>query len=93
MSAASTGTAQERERSRRSPGVKDTPYWPFVADYAGNRYDAICKSWSDFTNAVCRDLDPERAQACKEIFRACSLHELHFWEMSAHPREDLPTSP
>ena len=78
------------ELIRRSPGVKDTPYWPFVADYAGNRYDAICKSWSDFTNAVCRDLEPERAQACKEIFRACSRHELHFWEMSARPRADLP---
>ena len=80
------------ELIRRSPGVKDTPYWPFVADYAGNRYDAICKSWSDFTNAVCRDLDPERAQACKEIFRACSRHELHFWEMSARPRTDLPAA-
>ena len=68
-------------------------YWPFVRDYAGNRYDAICRAWSEFTDQACQDLAPERAKKCREIFRACSLHELHFWEMSAHPREDLPTSP
>ena len=78
------------ELIRRSPGVKDTPYWPFVSDYAGNRYDAICKDWSAFTNRVCQDLTPERAAWCREIFRACSLHELRFWEMSAKPRADLP---
>lgn len=75
------------------PGVENTPYWPFVRDYAGNRYDAICRAWSEFTDQACQDLAPERAKKCREIFRACSLHELHFWEMSAHPREDLPTSP
>ena len=73
------------ELIRRSPGVENTPYWPFVRDYAGNR--------SEFTDQACQDLAPERAKKCREIFRACSLHELHFWEMSAHPREDLPTSP
>ena len=52
-------------------------------------YEAICRDWSDFTDRVCRDLSPERQQACLEIFRACSLHELHFWEMSAKPRTDL----
>ena len=81
------------ELIRRSPGVENTPYWPFVRDYAGNRYDAICRAWSEFTDQACQDLAPERAKKCREIFRACSLHELHFWEMSAHPREDLPTSP
>ena len=81
------------ELIRRSPGVENTPYWPFVRDYAGNRYDAICRAWAEFTDQACQDLAPERAKKCREIFRACSLHELHFWEMSAHPREDLPTSP
>ena len=75
------------ELIRRSPGVENTPYWPFVRDYA------ICRAWSEFTDQACQDLAPERAKKCREIFRACSLHELHFWEMSAHPREDLPTSP
>ena len=74
---------------RRYPQAESTPYWPFVRDYAGNRYEAICRDWSDFTDRVCRDLSPERQQACLEIFRACSLHELHFWEMSAKPRTDL----
>ena len=62
---------------------------PFVRDYACNRYEAICRDWSDFTDRVCRNLSPERQRACLEIFRACSLHELHFWEMSAKPRTDL----
>ena len=74
---------------RRYPQAESTPYWPFVRDYAGNRYEAICRDWSDFTDRVCRDLSPERQRACLEIFRACSLHELHFWEMSAKPRTDL----
>ena len=74
---------------RRYPQAESTPYWPFVRDYAGTRYEAICRDWSDFTDRVCRDLSPERQRACLEIFRACSLHELHFWEMSAKPRTDL----
>lgn len=77
------------ELIRRSPQVENTPYWPFVRDYAGNRYEAICADWSDFTNQVCQDLSPQRQAKCREIFRACSLHELHFWEMSARPRTDL----
>ena len=77
------------EMIRRAPQVEHTPYWPLVSDYAGNRYDAICKAWSQFTNKVCRDLSPERRKRCMEIFRACSQHEYHFWEMSAKPRTDI----
>lgn len=77
------------ELIRRSPGVKDTPYWPFVRDYAGNQYETVCEQWADFTNAVCQDLEPERKERCREIFYQCSVHELHFWEMSARPRDDL----
>ena len=77
------------ELIRRSPQVERTPYWPFVRDYAGNRYETICSAWSDFTDLVCRDLSPRRQETCREIFRTCSLHEHHFWEMSARPRTDL----
>ena len=77
------------ELIRRSPGVNDTPYWPFVRDYAGNQYETVCEQWADFTNTVCRDLEPERKERCREIFYQCSVHELHFWEMSARPRDDL----
>ena len=77
------------ELIRRSPQVEHTPYWPFVRDYAGNRYEAICSSWSSFTDQACQDLSPQRQAKCREIFHACSLHELHFWEMSARPRTDL----
>ena len=66
------------EMIRRAPQVEHTPYWPLVSDYAGNRYDAICKAWSQFTNKVCQDLSPERRKRCMEIFRACSQHEYHF---------------
>ena len=77
------------ELIRRSPQVEHTPYWPFVRDYAGNRYEAICSSWSAFTDQACQDLSPQRQAKCREIFHTCSLHELHFWEMSARPRTDL----
>lgn len=46
------------ELIRRSPEVENTPYWPFVRDYAGNRYDAICRAWSEFTDQACQDLAP-----------------------------------
>ena len=74
---------------RRFPQVKDTPYWPFVRDYAGDQYEAVCRRWTDFTNRACENLSPERRAKCMEIFRACSLHELRFWEMSARPRAGL----
>lgn len=78
-----------REIIQRHPEVEQTPFWPFVSDYAGKRYDAICKDWAQFTNRVCQDLSPEEKKGCMEIFHACSVHELHFWEMSASPRTDL----
>ena len=77
------------ELIRRCPGVKNTPYWPFVRDYAGNLYETVCAQWADFTNAVCQNLEPKRNKLCREIFYQCSVHELRFWEMSAQPREDL----
>ncbi len=74
---------------RSSPAVLDSPYRLFVSDYAGDRYDTICKEWSIFTERVCTGLDAERKTQCMEIFRRCSLHERRFWEMSARPRPDL----
>ena len=74
---------------QQAPGLKDSLFWPLVRDYAGPDYEAACETWCRFTDRVCRDLSPERQQTCLEIFRACSLHELHFWEMSAKPRTDL----
>ena len=60
-----------------------------LSDYAGNRYDTICRAWAAFTEEACRDLSPERRRKCREIFRSCSEHEYHFWEMSARPRDDI----
>ena len=77
------------ELIRRCPEVTETPYWPFVRDYAGNQYETVSAQWADFTNTVCRDLEPQRRDRCREIFYQCSLHELRFWEMSARPRDDL----
>lgn len=73
----------------RSPGVKDTPYWPLVRDYAAAGYQEACEGWAAFTDRACRDLTPERLAGCRKIFADCSLHELRFWEMSARPRADL----
>ena len=73
----------------RFPGVGDTPYWPLVRDYAGAEYRAACERWAAFTEKICTGLEPARERRCAEIFRACSVHELRFWEMSGRPREDI----
>lgn len=74
---------------KTAPAVQSSPYATFVNDYAGNRYDSICKAWADFTEAACANAAPERRAHRMEIFRSCSQHELHFWEMAARPRTDL----
>ncbi len=78
-----------RELLKRSPGVKDTVYWPLVRDYTALDYDSICNKWISFGNKVCRDLPQERLTHCMEIFRQCSKLELGFWHMSEKPRNDI----
>ena len=73
----------------RSPAVLDTPYGPLVQDYAGEGYDAACKEWAAYTDKLCVGLSAAQKARCMEIFRACSVHELHFWEMSELPRRDI----
>ena len=73
----------------RAPQVKDTPYWPLVRDYADQHYEDACRAWAAYAEKACAGLTPERVARCKEIFRQCSEHELHFWEMSASPRDDV----
>ena len=77
------------EMLKNVPGVQNTPYARFVNDYAGERYESICKDWEAFTEKVCASIPPEREAHCLEIFRTCSEHERHFWEMAARPRTDL----
>ena len=77
------------EMLKNVPGVQNTPYARFVNDYAGERYESICKAWEAFTEKVCASIPPEREAHCLEIFRTCSEHEHHFWEMAARPRTDL----
>ena len=72
------------------PNVRQTPFWPLVRDYTSDAYEQACQSWLAYTDRICQDLDTERKAQCSEIFRECSLHELHFWEMSLQPRTDLP---
>lgn len=73
----------------RSPSVQDTPYGPLVRDYAGEGYENACQAWAEAADRLCDHLPPQRQDACMQIFRECSLHELHFWEMSDQPREDI----
>ena len=77
------------EMLKNVPTVQNTPYARFVNDYAGERYESICKAWETFTEKVCAGVSPEREAHCLEIFRTCSEHEHHFWEMAARPRTDL----
>lgn len=74
---------------QRSPAVKDTYYGALVLDYAGPGYDAACRAWAERAEVACTGLSPDRAARCRAIFRACSEHELHFWEMCATPRTDI----
>jgi thiaminase/transcriptional activator TenA len=81
-----------RKLLARTPAIRETPYWPLVRDYAGEAYAQACDRWVAQTEALCTDLKnlaPERAARCRAIFKACSLHEKHFWEMSTRPRSDL----
>ena len=73
----------------RSPGVRETVYWLLVRDYAGQGYADACQSWIAAADALCEGLPEQRQQKCLEIFRACSRHELNFWNMSASPRQDI----
>ena len=77
------------EMLKNVPTVQNTPYARFVNDYAGERYESICKAWEAFTEKVCAGVSSEREAHCLEIFRTCSEHEHHFWEMAARPRTDL----
>lgn len=77
------------EMLRTDPGVLETPYRRFVGDYAGTSYEELCGRWIAFTDQVCAGLSEERKADCLRIFRVCSLHELHFWEMSSQPRDDI----
>lgn len=74
---------------KRSPAVLDTFCGPLVRDYSSDGYAEACRAWAAYAEKVCTGLTPERAARCKEIFHACSVHELHFWEMSAKPRNDI----
>ena len=71
------------------PSVQDTLYGALVVDYAGKGYEAACRDWAAFAEKVCEGLSNERLARCREIFHACSEHELNFWAMAASPRSDL----
>lgn len=71
------------------PSVQDTLYGALVVDYADKSYEAACRDWAAFAEKVCEGLSDERLARCREIFHACSEHELNFWAMAASPRSDL----
>ena len=73
----------------RTPEVKNTPYWPLVRDYASDDYLLSCQKWVTYTDQLCAELSSEQMTKCMQIFRDCSHHELHFWEMSEQPRLDV----
>jgi thiaminase/transcriptional activator TenA len=78
-----------RRMIRQTPGALNTPYGRFVGDYAGAEYERLCGEWIAFADGACQQLTAARREHCLGIFRACSEHELRFWEMSARPRGDL----
>ena len=58
------------EMLKNVPAVQNTPYARFVNDYAGERYESICKAWEAFTEKVCAGVSPEREEigraSCRE---------------------------
>ena len=82
-----------RKLLERSPDVKKTPYWPLVWDYASEDYLLACRKWTAYADQLCADLTSSQKERCLQIFRDCSVHELHFWEMSNQPRSDLIWNP
>jgi len=78
-----------KELLKRNPQVKETVYSKFVEDYEGEQYSKICDEWIAFTEQICQTLSAEDQASCLAIFKACSKHELRFWEMSARPRKDI----
>ena len=78
-----------RKLLERSPDVKNTLYWPLVRDYASENYLLSCQKWAEYADQICAELSSEQKAKCMQIFRDCSAHELHFWEMSNQPRIDL----
>ena len=78
-----------RKLLNRSPNVADTLYWPLVRDYTSEDYLLCCQKWAAYTDQLCAMFSDEQKATCMQIFRDCSLHELHFWEMSKNARTDL----
>lgn len=72
-----------------NPSLLEGFYGRFLQDYLNPNYDKICERWLDYAEGLCKNLSPERLTHCKRIFLESSIHELHFWEMSAQPRTDL----
>lgn len=73
---------------QQAPGVLQGPFAPFVQDYLSERYAGLCRQWSAFADAAAGGLDGGRLGRCREIFAACSGHELRFWQMCGQPRQD-----
>ena len=71
------------------PGVRDTVFWPLVRDYVSDGYEAVCREWAAYGDAVCASLPEAELAECQALFRACSEHELNFWHMSERPRADV----
>lgn len=77
------------ELRARTPDGIPAFYQPLVNDYTSKPYEAVCRKWIEFTDALCENLTSEQKTRCMRIFRTCSEHELSFWQMSFEPRNDL----
>lgn len=74
---------------KRFPNVRNTSCGLLVCDYADETYTKLCMEWCTYTDHLCQNLSHEQKAVCLETFRTCSMYELQFWEMSAHPRNDI----
>lgn len=71
-----------RKMVERTPKFVNNKYWDVVEMYASDGLVDICNLVNKFTEEKCKDLSKDRKKKLNDIFRAASIHELNFWEMS-----------
>ena len=57
-------------------------YRGFILGYASEDYYKSCLRWYEFAEEKCRDIEGERLERLKGIFRRSSEYEKAFWDMA-----------
>jgi thiaminase/transcriptional activator TenA len=64
------------------PAARSSRYCDFIRDYADEAYQAECRRWLDFAEALCAPLEAGEAERLRDVFIQASRLELDFWNMA-----------